>query len=107
MEEIDVEELFNKEFYIVDCYSFIFYPRVIRTIGFEISPDETLIITNILDSLTKENIKYSIEYLEKYKSFEKTKKEAERLNNLPKNKKRAEDWNSSESIYKRMLFLSE
>ena len=25
-EELDLEELFNKEFYIVDCSNFIFYP---------------------------------------------------------------------------------
>ena len=53
--------------------------------------------------LTKENRKYTIEYLEQYKTFEEARKEAERLNNLPKNKKRAKEWNSPESIFKRKV----
>lgn len=44
MEEIRLDELFNKEFYIVDCNNFIFYPREVRVVGFEISPGEMNVI---------------------------------------------------------------
>lgn len=104
-EVINLDELYNKEFYIVDCYDFIFFPMTARAMGYEISPDEFLIITDIEDPLLKENRRFSFKYLEKYKSFEEAKKEAERLNNLPKHKKRAEEWNNPESIYKRKLWI--
>ena len=101
-----MEELFNKEFYIVDRSNFIFYPRVVRAKGFEMFPDEFEIVTSIIDPVTKENKRYPIEYLEQYKSFEEARKEAERLNNLPKNKKQAEEWNNPDAIYRRK-FLEE
>lgn len=100
---LNLEELYNKEFYIVDCSNFIFYPRIVRAIGFEISPDEINIITDAIEPLIKENRKYPIEYLEQYKTFEDAEKEAKRLNNLPENKRRADEWNSPESIFKRKL----
>ena len=103
MEEIRLDELFNKEFYIVDCKNFIFYPRIVIAIGFEMSSKELNIITDKIDILTHENRKFPIEYLEQYKSFEEARKEAERLNNLPKNKKRADEWNNPESIFRRKL----
>lgn len=103
MEVFDLEELYNKEFYIIDCQNFIFFPRVVRAVGFEMGPDELQIITDIEDTLVHENRKYSIEFLESYKTFEEAKSEAERLNNLPKNKKRADEWNSPKAIFKRKL----
>ena len=84
MEEIRLDELFNKEFYIVDCKNFIFYPRIVIAIGFEMSSKELNIITDKIDILTHENRKFPIEYLEQYKSFEEARKEAERLNNSSK-----------------------
>ena len=103
MEEIRLDELFNKEFYIVDCKNFIFYPRIVIAIGFEMSSKELNIITDKIDILTHENRKFPIEYLEQYKSFEEARKEAGRLNNLPKNKKRADEWNNPEAIFRRKL----
>lgn len=103
MKKINLEEIYNKEFYIVDCEDFIFYPKIVIAIGFEISPDEFNIITDAVEHLTKENRKYPIEYLEQYKTFEEARKEAERLNNLPKNQKRANEWNSPKAIFKRKL----
>ena len=102
-EVFNFKELYNKEFYIVDCSNFIFYPKIVRTIGFEISTDELNIITDAIEHLTKENRRYSIEYLEQYKTFEEAEKEAKRLNNLPENKKRANEWNSPEAIFKRKI----
>lgn len=103
MEEINLDGLFNREFYIVNCKNFIFYPKTVRAIGFEMSSNELNIIIDEVDGLTHENIEFPIEYLEQYKTFEEAKKEAERLNNLPKNKKRADEWNSPEAIFKRKL----
>lgn len=103
MEEFNLDKLFNKEFYIVDCSNFVFYPREVRAVGFEISPEGTNIIIDEVDNLIHENRRFPIEYLEKYKSFEEAKKEAERLNNIPENKKNANEWNSPEAIYKRQL----
>lgn len=103
MEEFNLDKLFNKEFYIVDCTNFVFYPREVRAVGFEISSEGTNIIIDEVDNLIHENRRFPIEYLEKYKSFEEAKKEAERLNNIPENKKNANEWNSLEAIYKRQL----
>ena len=99
----DLKELYNKEFYIVACSNFIFYPKIVRGIGLEISPGELNIITDAIEPSLKENSKYPVEYLEQYKTFEDAEKEAKRLNNLPKNKRKASEWNSPESIYKRKI----
>lgn len=104
VEVFNLDELYNKEFYIVDCYNFIFFPKIVKAVGFEISPDELLIITDMKEALLKEKKRYSLEYLEQYKDFDEARKEAERLNNLPKNKKRAEEWNNPEAVYKRKLW---
>lgn len=103
MEEFNLDELFNKEFYIVNCKNFIFYPQTVRAVGFTMSYDELNILIDEVDGLTHENMKFPIKYLERYKSFKEAKKEAERLNNLQRNKKRAEEWNSPEAIFKRKL----
>lgn len=103
----NLEDLLNRFYYIVECDNFIFYPKTIRPMGFEISPDELNIITDEVDILTKENKRYPIEYLENFKSFEEAKTEAERLNNIPENKRRSKEWNSPEAIYKRNLLMQE
>lgn len=102
---LDLEELLNKDYFVIECSNLVFYPKVVRPIGFEVSPDETNIITDEVDNLTHENRTYPIEYLENFKSFEDAKKEAERLNNIPKNKKRAMEWNSPEAVYRRYLLM--
>ena len=102
--KLNLRELDNKKFYIIDCSNFIFYPRTVRAIGYEMSPDELNIIIDITENLTNEYRRYPIEYLEQYKTFEEAEKEAKRLNNLPKNKKRADEWNSPEAIFKRKIF---
>lgn len=104
---MNIEELFNKEFYIIDCDNYIFFPRVVRAIYFEVSHIDLTITIDKIDDLTGENIKFPIEYLQHFKTFEDAKKEAERLNNLPKNKKRANEWNNPEEIYKRNLYKEE
>lgn len=96
-----LDEMFNKEFYIVDCNNFVFFPRIVKVIKFEVSPYEVIFVTNLKDRVINENRKMYIEELERFKSFEEAKKEAERLNKIPKNKKRADEWNSPEAIFRR------
>ena len=98
---MDIGEIFNKEFYIVNCENFIYFPRKVRVIGLEASPDEIIFITNLEEHLINENRKMYIEELERFKSFEEAYKEAKRLNELPKNKKRAEEWNNAKAVFKR------
>lgn len=98
---MDLEEIFNKEFYIVDCESFIYFPRKVRVIGFEASSDEIVFITNLKEHLINENRKMYIEELERFKSFEEAKKGAERLNEIPENKKRADEWNNAKATFNR------
>lgn len=100
---MEFEEIFKKEFYIVDCKNFIYFPRTVKIIGFEASSasDETSYITDIEEPLIHENRKMYLGELEKFKSFKEAQKEAERLNNIEENKKRAKEWNSIENIYLR------
>lgn len=98
---MDLDEIFNKKFYIVDCRDFVYFPRTVRVIRFEASPDEIIFITNLKEHLIHENRKMYIEELERFKSFEEAFEEAERLNELPENKKRADDWNNAKAVFKR------
>ena len=98
---MDPDEIFNKKFYIVDCRNFVFFPRTVRVIGFEASPDEIIFITNLKEHLIHENRRMYIEELERFKSFEEAFEEAERLNELPENKKRADDWNNAKAVFAR------
>ena len=100
---MDLNKILNKEFYVVDCFNFIYFPRIIRVIGFNMSYQEIEFITDIIESNIKENKKMYLWELERFKSFEEAKKEAERLNNLEKNKRRANMYNSPEEIFKRKI----
>lgn len=98
---MDLEKIFNKDFYIVDCESFVYFPREVRVIGFELSFNETICIINLKEHLINENRRVPLEVLESFKSFEEAYKEAERLNKIPENQRRASEWNSPEAIFKR------
>lgn len=98
---MDIDEIFNREFYIIDCQDFVYFPRKVRVIGFECSPDEIDFIIDLEEPLTHENRRMGIEKLERFKSFEEAFEEAERLNRLPKNKKRADDWNNARAVFAR------
>ena len=103
---MDIDKIFNKEFYIVDCENFIYFPRKVRVIGFEASSDEIIFITNLKEHLINENRKMYLEELERFKSFEEAYKETKRLNELPNNKKRAEEWNNAKAVFKRKYIES-
>lgn len=82
--EFDFLEFINKDFYIVDCKNFIYFPRKVKISSFELQPytypkyfiDEYNFITQ------KE--------LEQFKTFEEAEKYAKMLNEIPENRKRAE-----------------
>ena len=103
---MDLDEIFKKPFYIVDCKSFIYFPREVRVIGLELSFDETICIINLKEHLINENRRVPLEVLERFTSFEEAYKEAERLNEIPKNKKRAEEWNNAKAVFKRKYIES-
>lgn len=105
---MNINKIFNKDFYIIDCRDFVYFPRKVRVIGFESCgySDEILFKTNLKDSLFNENRKMYLKELERFKSFEEAFKEAERLNELPDNKKRADDWNNPQTIFKRRYLES-
>lgn len=98
---MNIDEICTKEFYIIDCQNFVYFPRKIRVVGFEVSSNEIIFITNLEDPLIHENRKMYIEELERFKSFEEAFKEAKKLNELPKNKKRAKDWNNAKAFFTR------
>lgn len=98
---MDMDEIFNKEFYIICCRDFVYFPKKVKVIGFEASPDEINFIIDLEEPLTHENRRMYIEELERFKSFEEAFEEAERLNELPKNKQRAEEWNNAKAVFAR------
>lgn len=92
---LSLKEIYNKNFYIIDCENFIYYPKVVKIIAREISPNDGI------SYITNENKKMYIEELKRFKNLEEAYKEAKRLNDLPKNKKRADEWNDPEEVFRR------
>lgn len=86
---MNFQELQKKEFYIVDCMDFVYFARPAYVIGVGCcSDDEEL--HYILD-IDREMY---MDELERFKTFNEAKEYAEYLNNISKNKKRAEHWNT-------------
>lgn len=88
-----MKNLINKEVYIVECQNFIYYPKVAHIIGFGGDYQCTYYYLDYKE-FTGEDKKISEFQIEQYKTYEECLKECKRLNNIPKNKKMAEDWNS-------------
>lgn len=93
------QELLKKEFYIVDCKDFVYFARPVHIIGFGgCAGDEELnYYLDIKDFMGRDREVYMWE-LEKFKTLEEAKKEAQRLNNIPENKKRAKEWNTRDKL---------
>lgn len=105
----ELQDFMNREFYIVDCKNFIYYPRVVKVIGFECTYGEEIqFVINITEPYSPDRNRqmYKSE-LERFKTFDKAKIYAEKLNNIPKNKERAKDWNSAENQYRMFLMQEE
>lgn len=90
----DLQKLFDKEYYIVDCENFTYFAKVVRAIGFEQAYDEELkIIINIPEFYRPDqNRKVYITELQRFKTFKEAQQYAKKLNELPENKKRKEKW---------------
>lgn len=82
----------NKEFYIIDCQHFTYFARKVQVIGFEMSSNDLIFITDAKESLFNEYRKIYKEELEQFKSFDEARKKAKELNEIPENKKRAEQY---------------
>ena len=92
---LSLEEIYNKNFYIIDCENFIYYPKIVKIIAEKVSSEHGI------SYITNENKKVCIEELKRFKNLEEAYKEAKRLNDLPKNKKRADEWNDPKEIFRR------
>lgn len=102
---LDILQSMNREYYIVDCEKFIYFPRIVRVIGVECCGGEEIeFIIDIPESYSPGNYRkmYRAE-LERFKTFHEAKHYAEKLNKIPKNAKRAKNWNSVENQYKLLL----
>ena len=96
---MNINDLLEKEFYIVDCQDFIYFARPVHIIGIGGSSDgyERYFILDIKDFMNRDRKMYMYE-LERYKTFEEAEQEAKRLNNIPSNKKRAKQWNMKDKF---------
>lgn len=90
-----INELLEKEFYIIDCMDFTYFARPVHIVGVGgcASDEELHYYLDIKDFMGRDREMYMYE-LERFKTFEEAQKEADRLNNIPSNKKRAKEWNT-------------
>lgn len=91
----DKEDLYNKEIYLIECEDFIFFPVKDRIIGIEISSEYGVLY------ITEKNKKIDIEEANRFKTPQEAWNEANRLNEIPKYKQRAEKWNNRDEVMKR------
>ena len=106
-EEFNLTEFINREFYIVDCKDFIYFPRKVKIVEFSIGyncPIEFYI--NIKGYGNEYKMMYK-EELERFKSFDEARKYADELNELPENKAVAETWNSPKNKYRMLIAQKE
>jgi hypothetical protein len=97
---MNIFEDIQKEYYIISCSNFIYYPKIVHVVGMAGSccNEQIKYLIDSYDYLEK-NEEFYKEQLEKYKNFEECEIECKRLNNIPKNKKTAKQWNSIETQY--------
>ena len=112
--KIYIGELEDKEYYIIGCANFVYYAKKVHIIGFTVGTDVCEILYMIDNKKEVETLlnPYENEYeqltkteLTRFKTFEDAQKEADRLNNIPENKKRALDWNNIENIKRRYEYF--
>ena len=102
--EIEVGEILNKDYFIIDCENCTYFARVVRAIGFEQACGEELqIIIDIAEQYCPDrNRSLYITDLQRFKTFKEAQKYAEKLNKMPENIKRRErflkDFLSQESL---------
>jgi hypothetical protein len=92
-QKIDLMELLSKEYYIVDCNHFTYFARKVRIIGCIGWGTTIEYIIDVPETYSPDtNRKMYLEELEQFKTFKEAQKEAQRLNEIPENKKRKEDY---------------
>lgn len=92
-----INELLEKEFYIVDCMDFTYFARPVHIIGIGVTSvdEEFSYMIDVKDFINPNEYRTMYMYeLEKFKTMEDAEKEAKRLNNIPFNKKIAKEWNT-------------
>ena len=92
-QKLDLMELLSKEYYIVDCNHFTYFARKVRIIGWIGWGTTIEYIIDVPETYAPDrNRKMYLEELEQFKTFKEAQKEAQRLNEIPENKKRKEDY---------------
>lgn len=96
---MNIQELLKKEFYIIKCKDFIYYVQPVHIIGFGgcASDEELHYYLDTKDFMGRDEEMYMYQ-LEQYKTLEEAQKEVDRLNNIPKNKKQAKEWNTRDKF---------
>lgn len=94
-----LSEILEKEYYIVDCYDFVYFPRIAHIVGVGSSSVGSGLQYYInATNLNNEERIVNKNELERFKTFEEAKEYAEYLNNIPENKKKAEEWNTRDKF---------
>ncbi len=97
MNKNELFELMDKDFFVVDCENFIFFPRKVKVIGVaELSYNSEIRFTINQKKIDGE---WKEVYKEELLTFKEAEKCAKELNEIQKNKEQAEFWNSIENQY--------
>ena len=90
----------DKEYYVVDCWDFVYFPRIVHIIGIGGSSANSEIeyTLDMIDNYSNDYRTMYKDQLTRFETFDKCKEYAEYLNNIPENKKRAESWNTKDKF---------
>ena len=89
------ENIFDKDYYIVDCENFTYFARKIKIIGISSAAynDEIEYITNLPHPyVANEHRSMYFNEFTRFKTFKEAQERARHLNENPKNKERRERW---------------
>lgn len=88
------ENIFDKDYYIVDCENFTYFARTVKAVGWSQSYGSNIeILIDIPEPYCpNEYRKMYIDELEVFKTFKEAQERARHLNENPKNKERRERW---------------
>lgn len=102
------KEIFDKEFYIIDCENFTYFARIVHVIGVESYSNNSEILYTIDIPHPYEANEYRTMYLwelTRFKTFEEAREQAEIYNNNPKNKKMREHYISNMQRFLEMKYI--
>lgn len=108
MKNKDLMEIFDKEYYILDCENFTYFARIVHVIGIEVCGGSNEISYTIDISHPYKANEYRTIYLwelTRFKTFKEAQEKAEYYNNLPENKKRREDYISNMQRFLEMKYI--